>query len=603
MPKPNIAQVIINQKQPRGRNYFDYLIPLELLGELKVGSLVKVPWRSSFQNGIVYKIVDYTNISSLKVINKVLTRKALTDEQISLIEYISNYYGVSLSTALTMFIPFTPSDRLSYEVAEQVPNKTKRYKTIITYNKIATALNSIDQLISKSVKNKEHLLLLVPDVFTLQIFLHKWPKALIWHSDMTQSELRFSYERITRGNFTLVIGTRSALFLPWTSLGGIIIFGAENENYKQYEQNPRYDGIQIAEQIARLNNASLALYTPAPRLEEWNKIEHKEYKEIKLEPESTTEIILTDLNSPNSHSSPLLSEAALNIISANIVAGRKTFIYFNRLGIYKRVQCLDCKQVALCIKCRRPVLCLDNKDLYCNNCKENSAAIIPCPSCHGLRVKYIGLGLKAVANYLEASYPKIKVRLVDSTSKALEGNSLLTIGTSAALGLFVREHFDDVIILFCESELAIPEFRAEEVFYQRLHNLLLTNPDHLLLQAFDLELPLLKLSLKNKPEVYTHIAHQRQIYNWPPFVSLIKLIVKSSSPSDSHRQALNLSATLTTKLNMEVSAPYKDWRETRGQNYVYYVLLKIRPNQDLSALFHDLPADVIIDRDPRFILS
>ena len=595
-----IAHVVIAKRQPRGHDYYDYEIPSKLVGHVYVGSLVKIPWRNSWANGVVIEVVATSSFSSLKSISEVIIARAVTPQQILLWNKVSDYYGVAKGSVLNSFIPINLGKKYKFELPTPKSTSNSPEKSLIFHNDTAVLVKILKKIYSQTKDRDQLLLVLVPDVQTVLKISSFFPNSSTWHTSQTPSDARSVFTKITQGKINILIATRAALFLPFVNLGGIVTTFTESENYKQYDLNPRYDGIEVAKWLSEIYNCSLALISSSPRLIDWFQFTNGGFKMINYKKNNATNIVIQDLaGEPTSKDIPLLSNKLFSQLLTNIQQNKKTFIYFNRTGSYKIVRCVDCGNIYKCDVCKQPLGIKNGTQLYCEICKTNSQNQSNCTTCGGVKQKYQGVGIDQIIKSLQENLPVDRVTKVDKINQPL---SLVNVGTSSAIHALTWSTVEDVIVLSADSDLFIPEFRSEEIFINRLHNLVCAKPKNLFIQTFNLEHNLFKNNLLDISAIGNYLMEQRRSFKWPPYFKIVRLIIKGGVEANVLSKCVKIFDLLNTVQGLIVSRPYISW-EKKGKNFTYYILVRFVDEKLMSNIYSHLTEDVLIDRDPYFTLS
>ncbi len=605
------ARVALISRLPRDKNFFSYQVPVNLSKQVVSGDLVKVNFRNQTTFGIVLGFDKYQPAYLLKNIEAIQWPSFLTPGQLKLLFRLAEYYAVSLSSSSQLFIPFNL--KIKPTLPDRPTNKNKKHHLpswLIIYKQREAAKKFILSAIAKVTNRRQSALLLVPNIKSIANWQNQLlnKKVVIWHSELTISQKREMWQKIYTGQVEVIIGTRSTLFLPFNNLGGIIIDHAEDENYKQYDQNPRYDSIRLAHWLKQIYSCSLALVTAAARVEDYYLV-NKEWRMSEIGSLLVKKLTIVDIADSQS-SQASLAISSWEQISDVLAHKRRVLIWHNRLGSFTAVFCLDCKYIVTCSKCLKSMSWhQDRQRLSCHNCHTISPLPTACPQCQNIQWKFLGTGIQEIERALKRNYPqKNIVRLDYSTKTELSLTELnaadIIIGTSLLWEYVKLEDFDLLVITSFDQNLLSPEFRAEEQAWANLRKILSESKGQILLETRFPDTPVLKY-LNNQQEFYRYLAKQRQPYQWPPFGQLLRLSLKNRNRVKVYQAISSLRRHLVKKLPTEVnlSPVYPDSRVLEHGQYIYHLLLKYPSKFKIENLWSWLPRDVIIDREPRFILS
>ncbi|MFH1866915.1 MAG: primosomal protein N' [Patescibacteria group bacterium] len=617
---PYVAQVALLVRLPRQQDFFDYLVPSELAKMLQVGTLVEAPFRNTSKRGIVISIKRSSKFTNLKTLNKILAQQIITRQQLLLIKKMSDHYAVSLSSALLLALPVLPTNKFKPFIKTETTPKTELIKRSSTWllvyhhqlNKTMFLLKMIDRV----VKRSQQILILIPEIrFGTSWLTNLKDQAVVWHSELKVSEQQIAWQKIASGQTLVIVGTRSSLFLPFTNLGGIIVDQEEDENYKQFDQNPRYDSIEVAGWLKAIHHCSLALVSTAPRLEDWWKSSNGVFKQRVIDNAVTQSLLkIIDLKDEQKKGNrSFLSDELEQSITQSIKKCKKVFLYLNRRGSHTAVICQDCGKLASCDQCRKPTVWHSSLGkLLCHHCNIMNPLPIPCSQCRGTNLHFIGTGTAELEKKLSQKYQTRTILRIDKdTASSLTPKKIqqadIVLGTAMAWQYINLADFELIGVVLIDGELAIPEFRAGEQIWALLRRILAHKPNQLYIQTYHPEIPALKYLRTNWRSFFTDLLKERKIFNWPPYIELIRLTTRA----ETERLALNkiqrvyrlLEQMFKRDSRVQISKPYRDLYILVRGNYTYHLLLKYQRGFNPKALWSELPNDVIIDRHPRYILS
>jgi primosomal protein N' (replication factor Y) len=607
-----IAEVIPLRRFQRTKGIFDYLVPSGLT--ISPGDVVAIPFLKSTMPGLVINLANKNSDRPLKQIAKLLRRQALTREQLALIDWLANYSAVSIASAANIFKLDKYVTRTQPAAAPPMKKKVlaqpqPQLNLVVSSNKQVRQL--VDSLVNKVLARQQQVLLLVPEQYTLT----RWQAQLavkpevIYHSRLSRPAAAKVWESVRLARSKFIIGTRAALWLPYLDLGGIIITQAESESYFQSEQNPRYDALAAATQLAKIWHAALAKISVAPRLESWYAAKIKQEKwQIFSNPAGSFSVLDVGQQPPGAKAEAL-TDAVVSAINRSMARKEKILLYLNKRGEASFSQCQDCGYIAICANCRRPLASLtDGKSLFCFHCNLEVSAAIPCPKCDSLRINYKGYGLSKLFRVVRKIWPREKVCLLEGklNKKLLQqaAESNMIIGNRTAVRALDFTSLGLSVLIRPDIELNLPEFRSVERLWQLARHLQSVSrqlivqtqfPEHYLWRA---------LKQNRADDWYANELKQRRLYNYPPFSKLLRLSVSEPSQELACAQAQALKKLLRQNgFTREIIGPYQNYFGVRHKKWVYHILLKLPPDFQTPALWPILPAEVIVEADPWLVLS
>jgi primosomal protein N' (replication factor Y) len=293
------------------------------------------------------------------------------------------------------------------------------------------------------------------------------------------SERKKIWEDCRAGLLRVVVGTRSAAFLPLTTLKFIIVEDEHAQPYKQ-EETPRYNGRDVAMMRARLEGIPILLASATPSVETYLALKRKEYHSFA--PTETRQaarpaVSVVDMRNWDNVAAGT-DEFSVPLVSALrkcLDEHRRVLIFLNRRGFSTYVQCQDCGAVETCPSCELPlVLHSAGGVLICHHCGHTTSAPSSCRKCKGVRFRFGGAGVEKVEAQLKKIAPSARVGRMEldpagtrqaaseTAAKFARGELDVLIGT-----LFVMKGFElgDIAlagVLHAESQLNIPDFRSGE---------------------------------------------------------------------------------------------------------------------------------------------
>ncbi|CUX96237.1 Primosomal protein N' [Candidatus Gullanella endobia] len=394
-------------------------------------------------------------------------------------------------------------------------------------------------------KGKEALVL-VPEISltpqTISRFRDRFNAPIeVLHSDLNESQRMAVWLKAKRSECAIVIGTRSALFTPFTKLGIIVIDEEHDSSYKQHE-GWRYHARDLAIFRAREEKIPIVLGTATPSLETLYNVQQKKYRQLTLSKRAGSaraacQKLLDIKGLPLTHglSAPLLEKMRMHLH-----AGNQVMLFLNRRGFAPALLCHECGWIAECQRCDHYyTLHQQQYQLRCHRCNKQRALPHQCLECGSTQLVVVGLGTEQLEMTLTSLFPDIPITRIDRDTIARKGvleDYLAQVqrgGTRILIGtqmLAKGHHFPDVtlvILLDVDGALFSNDFRASERFAQLYTQVAgragrADKQGEVLLQTYHPEHPLLKTLLNNG---YMDFAQQtleeRRQAGLPPFTNHI----------------------------------------------------------------------------------
>lgn len=334
------------------------------------------------------------------------------------------------------------------------------------------------------IKQGKSVLMLVPEIsLTVQMvrrFKARFKKIAILHSGLTPSEKYDEYRRIAKGDVSIVVGARSAIFAPLKNIGLIIIDEEHSETYKQ-ESSPFYNAITVAFMRQEYHNCKVVLGSATPSLETKIRALRGVYHQLYLKKRYNenelphTEVI--DMLKPSNidTKSVILSLRLREEIQKNLQNKEQTLLLINRRGFAPFVTCRKCNRVSRCPTCFLPLTYhKEDKMLKCHHCGYVEEEEKECPKCGSTLFSKVGFGTEKVESEINALFPEAKTLRLDSdvTKIRTKASSIITsfekeeadilIGTQMIAKGHDFKNVTLVGIVLADLGLNIPSFRSNE---------------------------------------------------------------------------------------------------------------------------------------------
>lgn len=281
-----------------------------------------------------------------------------------------------------------------------------------------------EQLIALTRKEGRQVLLLIPEISltpqVVQYFQSRFGNqvALI-HSGLSLSQRLDTDKLIRRGEISIVIGTRSAVFAPLPDLG-LIILDEEGEHSYKSEQSPRYHAAEVARARAKFHSAALVLASATPSLESRYFAERGVYRLLKMKKRYNQAplpaVTIVDMNEErmNGNGSPF-SIALSEALYENLQRGEQSILLLNRRGYHTLLQCTKCYEPVYCPNCSVPMTFhKTNGALMCHYCGHVQPPVTKCPKCGNDRMRQMGFGTQKLEEELQALLPDARILRMDA---------------------------------------------------------------------------------------------------------------------------------------------------------------------------------------------
>jgi primosomal protein N' (replication factor Y) len=398
-----------------------------------------------------------------------------------------------------------PTGHTPYTTGHRPPARTILLHGVTGSGKTEVYLRAIEE----ALRRGQQAVALVPEIAltpqTIRRFAARFPgKVTVWHSELGDGE-RFDVWRRVRTNHPacqVVVGSRSALFLPFPNLGVIVLDEEHEPSYKQ-ERTPRYHARTTAIELGRLCGAPVILGSATPALETFYAARRGEMALLTLpkrirawewlaSPDQTNPMLAQVAELPPVHivdmrqelragNRSMFSRALSAGLRHVLGAGQQAILYLNRRGAATIVLCRDCGHVEACPRCSVPLtLHGEGEQLICHHCNRRFPAPATCPSCGGRRIRHFGAGTERVEEAVRLEFPEARTLRWDRDVTGARGSH------DAILSKFVAHEADVLIgtqmiakgldlplvtlvgVIAADTGLFLPDFRATERTFQLL---------------------------------------------------------------------------------------------------------------------------------------
>lgn len=343
------------------------------------------------------------------------------------------------------------------------------------------------QCIAPLLDRGEQVLLLLPEIGltpqTLQRFAERFKVPILtWHSNLSDGERLNCWLNAGSGSAAIIIGTRSALFLPFHKLGLIIIDEEHDLSLKQ-QDGFRYHARDLAIKRASLENCPILLGSATPSLESLYNVQQGRFSHLVLQQRATGQALpafeLVDLKQQQLHYG--LADSSIKQIRQQLRLGKQVMLFLNRRGFAPALSCQECGWLTECKRCSAfTTYHKHSKQLLCHHCGASRPIPKQCGNCGSSRLAAVGQGTEQLEEHLQALFPETPVTRLDRDStrrKGALGSLLDEINQSGArliLGtqmLAKGHHFPFVtlvVIVDVDGALYSADFRAPEQLGQLL---------------------------------------------------------------------------------------------------------------------------------------
>ena len=512
------AQVVIETKT----DYIDSLFTYECDNSVKAGDIVKV----SFGKGTALKKAYVVSVSEesavetarIKKISEAFTDYSLTPEIIDTAMFMKRRYLCRMIDAIECFLPAGTASKRgkirrplqgSEEDIQSISELTKEQQAAIDTilpaitagGKASDRLFLIHgvtgsgktevymQLIARVLEEGRTAMMLVPEISLTNQIIERFfgrfgrDKIAVLHSKLSAGERYDEWQRIRRGEASIVIGARSAVFAPLDNIG-LIVMDEEHETSYKSDKSPKYETVEIAIKRLKAFEGTLVLGSATPSVVSYQRAKEGIYRLIEMKerynavplPSVKTIDMRGELRKGNRS---ILSYELTDETERCIKAGQQAIFFLNRRGYSTFISCRDCGFVLKCPDCEISLTYHKNEGAaVCHYCGRKIPVPKECPECKGKHIRHFGTGPDKVEEYIKERFQGVGVDRLDldaiKTKGALnkilgdfkKGKTQILIGTQLVAKGLDFKNVGLVGIISADVSLNIPDFRSAERTFQ-----------------------------------------------------------------------------------------------------------------------------------------
>lgn len=470
------------------------------------------------------------------------------------------------------------------------------------------------QLIEGYLKQEKQVLYLLPEIaLTTQLVgrlrAYFGNKVAVFHSKYNNNERVEVWKQVLENSekAQIVIGARSALFLPFSNLGFIIVDEEHEQTFKQQDPSPRYHARDAAIVLAHSHRAKVLLGSATPSIETYFNAQSQKYGLVEIT-ERFGKVLMPDIELVDLKDKYFrkkmtghFSDTLIDEITTALTLGEQVILFQNRRGFSPVVECMTCGHVPQCQQCDVSLTYHKHKNqLRCHYCGYSMANPVSCHSCSSTYLTTKGFGTEQIQQELTLLFSNAKIgRMDQDTTRGKFGFEKIIdsfknreidvlIGTQMlAKGL----DFDNVSlvgIMNADNMLYHPDFRAFERSFQMMTQVAgragrsekrgkvivqTYNPSHNTIQ---------QVTNNDYTGMYREQLYERQIYKYPPYFRLVKLTLKHRDFDKLKEGAMWLYQVMLQNLNLPVLGPEEPPISRIRNEYIRTIMIKIPQNHPLQ---------------------
>ena len=487
-------------------------------------------------------------------------------------------------------------------------------------------------LIRKAIEEHKQVLYLLPEIaLTVQIMerLHRvfGDRLGIYHSKYSDAErVEIWQKQLSDHPYDVILGARSAVFLPFKALGLVIIDEEHETSFKQQDPAPRYHARSAAIVLAKMYGAKTLLGTATPSMESYYNAQQGKYGLVELKtrykgiqlPEIQV-VDVKDLRRRKMMSGPF-SPQLLAAVREALKNGQQAILFQNRRGFAPMVECKVCGWVPKCKNCDVSLTLHKSINLLtCHYCGYTYPVPTECPNCGSTEIMGRGFGTEKIEDQIAEIFPEAKIARMDldttRTRNAYErliadfseGRTNLLIGTQMVSKGLDFDKVSVVGILNADSMLNYPDFRAYEHAFMMMAQVSgragrKGKRGLVILQTKNPNLPVIGQVVHNDyAGLYQGILEERRTFHYPPFFHLINVYVKHKYDKVCEQASHELCKTLRSWFGGRVLGPDKPAVARVKTMNIRKIVIKLENGIDQQKVREYLKfAQQQMGKDPRY---
>lgn len=585
------------------RDSVTYSVPEELEGSIVPGSLVRVTVVGRAYTAVVLRVKDEPefDISKIKPVKEAVNFPPVTQANMDFLRQVASYYMCSLGEAFRFAAPSTvkalkrpkqqtasgdvgtadgspdsgtgirpasPADISRAEMPVLSPEQEiaaadirKHFsagRNVLLHGVTGSGKTEIYiTLAAECLKKGLNVLYLVPEIAVSRQIQSRlagyFPdRLLVYHSKQTAPHRREVYSRVASdAEPHIVLGLRSALFLPHSRLGLIIVDEEHDQSYKQTDQAPRYHGRDTALMLGRIQGCPVLLGSATPSFESLYNVRTGRLEYVPLSHRyfegggSTVTIVDMPLQRRRNAVKGAFSLTLLKAITARLERHEQVLVFRSRRAYASAMECPDCGFIPRCPSCNIPMSYHKfSHSLSCHWCGHSEPAPAACPQCGKAPMKFLGDGTEKIEEELRTFFPDARIERFDADTtkdkkeetrilrQFSEGKIDILVGTQMISKGFDFKHLTLTAVLKAEAVTSVFDFRADERALQLLLQFMgragrRDTQGEMIIQTSRADHPIFRMLRLPEEGNLESLMEERREFGYPPFTRLIRLLLKS----------------------------------------------------------------------------
>ena len=587
--------------------YDEYLVLTDKLKAMEY--ICKYPRRIA-QIKTINNILEVGKLNKKEVSSEIV--KALEDNNIVSIEKVSKY-RINKDNSEAIKKTLTKEQESVYRSV-----LFNKHDTYLLYGVTGSGKTEVYiKWIEKCISEGKTAIMLVPEIGLTTQIAKRFYEAFgsdvaIFHSSLSEGEKYDEYLKILRGEVHVVVGTRSAVFVPLKNLGIIIIDEEDSSSYKQ-DNNPRYHARDIAIYRGKYNNIPVILGSATPTLESKARADKGVYKLLRLSSRVGNAklplIHAVDMEPEMKKRNMIFSEFLQNKIKEKLAKGEQIILLLNRRGFSTYITCSNCGFTYKCPSCDITLTYhKSTNNLICHYCGYQKKRDEMCPECHEASLNYYGLGTEKLEEKIKEFYPTARVVRMDQDTTRNKGMHEriisdfkdykydILLGTQMISKGLDFPKVTLVGVINADASLNIPDYRSSEVTYSLLSQVSgragrSNMPGEVVIQTFNPDHYVIECVKENNyDKFYLQEMQFRKNLKYPPYYYLVSIKVIGKNYEEIITNAKKAKKYLDDNLNKDtiILGPTTASVFKFNNEYRMQIIIKYKYDDKLMDVLKDL---------------
>ena len=540
------------------------------------------------------ELINEHSISQYKL-NKLIENEVLSIEEESVFRYNDRVYNKDSAKTLTI--------EQENIIREYINSDDKMFllKGVTGSGKTEVYMKLVERVLLEG----KSAIILVPEIALTPQMIERFKgrfgvNVALFHSKLSDGERFDEWFRVKEGKSKVIVGARSAIFLPAKNLG-LIIIDEEHENTYKSEQNPKYQTKEVAEYLSELKGCKVILGSATPSIETYYRALTGEMKLLELNSRVDNKAmppmkVIDMRNELKGGNKSLFSRELFIAIQERLKRKEQIILFLNRRGFSTFVSCRSCGYVFKCDECDISMTYHKNGLLICHYCGKTKREPRECPKCHSKYVKFFGAGTQRVEEEVKKYFNNVRILRMDvdttrdkhsyeriyNTFK--NGEADILIGTQMVSKGLDFKNVTLVGILAADMSINIPDYRAAERTFQIITQVAGRagrgdKQGEVLIQTYTPQHYSLQYAVNYDYEgFYEKEFTVRAMMKYPPFGKLL-LINGTSKKEDllknfMHKITMMIKPLVENCLDIEILGPIPCMISKVKENYRWQIVIK-----------------------------